>query len=74
MSFAQSFSFAHNDLSDLEKKIQRASGTIFIVTESVFSMDGDIGPLTDLVAICKKYHAHLIIDEAHATGVLGERG
>jgi 8-amino-7-oxononanoate synthase len=74
LSFAQSFSFAHNDLSDLEKKIQRASGTIFIVTESVFSMDGDIGPLTDLVAICKKYHAHLIIDEAHATGVLGERG
>jgi len=74
LSFAQSFSFAHNDLTDLGKKIQQATGTIFIVTESVFSMDGDICPLQELVEIAKEYNAHLIIDEAHATGVVGKQG
>lgn len=74
LSFAQSFSFAHNDLSDLQKKAANATGTIFIVTESVFSMDGDMCPLEELVAIAKKINAHLIIDEAHATGVVGEKG
>ncbi|GAC1527936.1 MAG: pyridoxal phosphate-dependent aminotransferase family protein [Sediminibacterium sp.] len=74
LSFAQAFSFAHNDLADLEKKIQHATGTVFIVTESVFSMDGDLCPLADMVVLSKKYQAHLIIDEAHATGVIGEKG
>jgi 8-amino-7-oxononanoate synthase len=74
LSFAQAFSFAHNDMADLEKKITHASGTIFIVTESVFSMDGDFCPLTELVSIAQKNNAHLIIDEAHATGVIGEMG
>ena len=74
LSFAQSFSFGHNDLQDLEKKIKHSSGTLFIVTESVFSMDGDLGLLESLVQIAQKYSAHLIIDEAHATGVIGERG
>jgi len=74
LSFARSFSFAHNGLADLEKKIQHATGTIFIVTESVFSMDGDVCPLVELVTIAQKNNAHLIIDEAHATGVVGENG
>lgn len=74
LSFANAFSFVHNDLADLEKKMAHATGTVFIVTESVFSMDGDICPLKELVAIAKKYNAHLIIDEAHATGVIGEKG
>ena len=74
LSFAQSFSFAHNDMSDLRKKIQQAAGTIFIVTESIFSMDGDICPLNELLVIANEYHAHLVIDEAHATGVIGDRG
>lgn len=74
LSFAQSFSFAHNSIEDLEKKLQQTTGNIFVVTESVFSMDGDICPLQELVAICEKYNAHLIIDEAHATGVIGARG
>lgn len=74
LSFAQSFSFLHNDLEDLEKKITQAGGTIFIVTESVFSMDGDTVPLEKMLAVCKKHQAHLIIDEAHATGVIGEQG
>lgn len=74
LSFAQAFSFAHNDLSDLRKKLQSATGNVFIVTESVFSMDGDFCPIRELVTIAKEHGAHLIIDEAHATGVIGERG
>ncbi len=74
LSFAQSFSFAHNDMNDLEKKLKSATGNIFIVTESVFSMDGDFCPLETLVALKKKFNAHLIIDEAHAIGVVGENG
>ena len=74
LSFAHSFSFAHNDLADLEKKMVHATGTIFIVTESVFSMDGDLCPLEELVTMASKYNAHLIIDEAHASGVIGEKG
>lgn len=78
LSFAQNFSFAHNDVNELEKKLQSASiaagNTIFIVTESVFSMDGDFCPVHQLVALSKKYNAHLIIDEAHAIGVVGTYG
>lgn len=74
LSFAQSFSFIHNSVTDLEKKLKTATGNIFVVTESVFSMDGDFCPLDDLIQLTKKYDAHLIIDEAHATGVIGQRG
>jgi 8-amino-7-oxononanoate synthase len=75
LGFAKSYSFAHNDMYDLEKKLQEvATGNIFVVTESVFSMDGDTCPLPELVTLCNRYKAHLIIDEAHATGVIGERG
>jgi 8-amino-7-oxononanoate synthase len=74
LSFAQSFSFLHNDLADLEKKIRTAVGTIFIVTESVFSMDGDKALLAEIVQLCRRYKAQLIVDEAHATGVVGLRG
>ena len=78
LSLAQSFSFHHNDLDDLEDKLKKNSATsgknIFIITESIFSMDGDFCPLIELIALCKKYTAHLIIDEAHATGVIGEKG
>ncbi len=78
LSFAQSFSFAHNDINDLEKKLKQITATsgknIFIVTESVFSMDGDFCPLKEIVLLCKKYMAHLILDEAHATAIVGEKG
>lgn len=74
LSFAQNHSFVHNDMADIEKKLQVAKGNIFIVTESVFSMDGDVAPLTELVALATKYNAHLIVDEAHATGIVGNNG
>jgi 8-amino-7-oxononanoate synthase len=77
-SFADSFSFAHNDVAGLEKKLKIHPATggknCFVVTESVFSMDGDRAPLTELAKLCETYEAHLIVDEAHATGVIGERG
>jgi 8-amino-7-oxononanoate synthase len=79
LSYAQRYSFRHNDLGDLEKKIQytrqnNSSGEVFIVAESVYSMDGDFGPLEALLNLCEQYNAHLIWDEAHSTGIWGENG
>ncbi|MEP6951178.1 MAG: pyridoxal phosphate-dependent aminotransferase family protein [Ginsengibacter sp.] len=77
LSFADSFSFLHNDIGNLEKKLSAApkpQQTIFVVTESVFSMDGDMAPLEEISNLCEKYNAALIVDEAHATGVVGEKG
>jgi len=75
LSFARAFSFAHNDCAELEKKLKLvADGTCFVVTESVFSMDGDLAPLREIAALCRRYNAHLIVDEAHATGIIGLRG
>lgn len=73
MSLAKRFSFLHNDLNDLEKKIKQATGRIFIVVESIYSMDGDACPLRELSDLAAKYNAGLIIDEAHSTG-MGEHG
>lgn len=74
LSLANALSFLHNDPEDLKKKIQQKKGNCFVVTESVFSMDGDQAPLKEIVALCEQYDAHLIVDEAHATGVIGESG
>ncbi|HSN08396.1 MAG TPA: pyridoxal phosphate-dependent aminotransferase family protein [Hanamia sp.] len=76
LSFATAFSFLHNDLEDLEKKLKTANNDHqkFVVTESVFSMDGDFAPLKEISALCEKYNAALIVDEAHATGVVGSKG
>ncbi len=78
LSFATSFSFQHNDLEDLDKKLETyplaERKNIFVVTESVFSMDGDLAPLREMTSLCKKKDAHLVIDEAHASGVIGQKG
>jgi 8-amino-7-oxononanoate synthase len=69
--------FAHNDMADLERLLQthaRQPGRRFIVTESVFSMDGDRADLAALRRLADSYDAFLYVDEAHATGVLGENG
>ena len=75
MSLAKSFKFKHNDLVDLENLLTKFQpATIFIITESVFSMDGDSPDLEELAALSEKYNAYLVIDEAHALGVFGEKG
>ncbi|RBL89410.1 aminotransferase class I/II-fold pyridoxal phosphate-dependent enzyme [Chitinophaga flava] len=74
LSHAQTYSFRHNDMEDLRKKINNAGGNCFVAVESVYSMDGDMAPLAAIVSLCQEYGAHLIVDEAHATGVVGERG
>lgn len=74
LSRARAFSFLHSDLVDLEKKLAQDAREIFVVVESVYSMDGDQAPLRQIAAICRKAGAHLIVDEAHATGVIGPKG
>ncbi|MDB5256819.1 MAG: bioF [Chitinophagaceae bacterium] len=74
LSFASKFSFRHNDLSDLESKLKKAEGTVFIVAESLYSMDGDFAPVEALQKLAEQYGAYLIIDEAHTTGIFGKQG
>lgn len=77
LSHAKSFKFLHNDLEDLEEIILRYksdNATIYIVTESVFSMDGDSPQLENLVRLSEKYNCFLVIDEAHSLGIFGENG
>lgn len=74
LSQAETVAFRHNDLSDLEARIRRAKGRVFVLTETVFSMDGDIAPLAEMVSLCEQLGAYLIVDEAHSTGAFGEKG
>ena len=80
LSNAKSYKFQHNDFEDLERIILKLSTdnqqllTIFVVTESVFSMDGDTPNLEKLVQICEKHNCYLVVDEAHALGVFGDHG
>ncbi|MBL4715311.1 MAG: pyridoxal phosphate-dependent aminotransferase family protein [Bacteroidia bacterium] len=74
LSLAKSFGFRHNDMEHLEQRLQNATGNIFVAIESVYSMDGDFSPLLEVVEVCKKYNANLIVDEAHATGIFGKKG
>ena len=74
---AKSYKFKHNDLEDLENlifKYSSGSDHIYVITESVFSMDGDQPDIHRLIKLCQKENAFLIIDEAHAIGVTGNNG
>ena len=77
LSGARKVIFPHLDMDALERELRNpfpGTGQKFIVSESIFSMDGDRAPIGDLVALAEKYAAELIIDEAHATGVAGPQG
>ncbi len=69
-----SFAFRHNDLEHLESRLKRSTGTCFICIESVYSTDGSLAPLSEICSLAKQYHAHVIVDEAHAIGVYGPSG
>ena len=69
--------FAHNDLKDLENKILKFNSSqksILIIVESLYSMEGSIAPLKEIAGICKRYNVELLVDEAHAIGILGTEG
>ncbi len=67
--------FAHNDVAALEKLLKESTAQHkLIAADAVFSMDGDIAPLAEYLALCEKYDAYLYIDDAHGFGVLGEHG
>lgn len=70
----QAFNFRHNDLEDLRDKLERANGRKLVIVESIYSMDGDAAPLQEIAHICKSLGAELLVDEAHATGVFGNKG
>lgn len=78
LGYAQRHRFRHNDLGHLNTLLQdaydRETPNIFVAVESVYSMDGNMAPLPELVKLCADYQAHLIVDEAHATGVYGPNG
>jgi len=75
MSHAKSYKFQHNNYIELQKRLEKVEAeTIYIVTESVFSMDGDTPLMEQLVWLAEKFKAYLVVDEAHALGVVGEQG
>lgn len=78
MSGAKMIRYKHGNINDLERLLKEHSpqykNGILVVTDGVFSMDGDIAKLPQILEIIKKYDAILLIDEAHATGVIGEKG
>jgi len=80
LSNAKSYKFLHNDYEDLKRILLKLStdnqqpSTIYVVTESVFSMDGDTPNLAELVELCNKFDCYLVVDEAHALGVFGDNG
>lgn len=77
MSNAEAWKFKHNDLDDLTKKIKLATkkfDIVYVVTEAVFSMDGDSPDINKLVECCQAQNCLLVVDEAHSLGVLGQAG
>jgi len=81
LSYAKAYKFNHNDFEDLERLIIKFQSSksqipinVYIVTESVFSMDGDTPNLEELVHLSEKHRCYLVLDEAHALGVFGDKG
>lgn len=74
MSGARFKRYAHLDVADLSAKLDKAVGNKLIVTDGVFSMDGDFAPMDELAVVAKKHDAWLMVDDAHGLGVIGEHG
>ena len=74
LGYSKKVRFKHNNTSDLEQKLKTNQQQKVVIVESVYSMDGDICPLIEVVSLSKKYEALLIVDEAHAVGIYGNKG
>ena len=76
LSQAKMVRFLHNDMEHLERRLKEANpnGRKLVIVDAVFSMDGDIINLPEVVRLCQKYDAYLMVDEAHSIGVLGDTG
>lgn len=75
LSRAKFVKYLHTDMKDLEKKLEEnKSANLFIITDGVFSMDGDLAPLDHITRLAKEYSAAVMIDDAHGSGVFGKRG
>lgn len=79
LSRAKMMRFQHNDVNSLEDMLRKvresdSAKRVLVVTESIFSMDGDIAPLREMSQLCARYDAQLVVDEAHAVGVFGDKG
>ena len=76
LSFSHKLKFKHNDMDSLEKHLQKCPSdkVKLIVVDGVFSMEGDLSNLPEIVKLCKRYNANLMVDEAHGLGVLGRQG
>ncbi|MEE2825785.1 MAG: aminotransferase class I/II-fold pyridoxal phosphate-dependent enzyme, partial [Planctomycetota bacterium] len=68
--------YPHSDLAQLETLLKetQAHPTRWVITDGVFSMEGDVAPLPEIVALCRQYDAMLVVDDSHGVGVLGQRG
>ncbi len=76
LGFGRSYKYRHNDMDDLEKKLRTVSDEKgkLIVVDGVFSMEGDLAPLPEIITLKRRYGARLMVDDAHGIGVFGERG
>jgi len=69
LSYANRYTFKHNDIESLDAKLKQANGNCYVVIESIYSMDGDTPPIQDILNLADSYGAALIVDEAHAVGL-----
>ena len=74
LSHAKAFAFNHNDIEDAIRLLKQSSGQVYIVVESLYSMDGDFAPLNDFAQLCAETGALMVVDEAHANGIFGPTG
>ena len=76
ITFATTLKYKHNNMEDLERQLQKLplESVKLVVTDGVFSMEGDVAPIDMMVDICNKYQATLMVDEAHGLGVFGREG
>lgn len=76
LSYGDVYKYKHNDMADLEKKLASVGNNVntMIVVDGVFSMEGDLANLPDIVTLAKKYNAKLMVDDAHGIGVMGKNG